>query len=43
METIVAHDIVSHNSSLCFTGDTMITLFDGTFEQIEKNYTRCKN
>jgi len=35
-ETIVAHDIVSHNSSFCFTGDTMITLFDGTFEQIEK-------
>jgi len=34
--TIVAHDIVSHNSSFCFTGDTMITLFDGTFEQIEK-------
>ena len=35
-ETIVAHDIVTHNSRFCFTGDTMITLFDGTFEQIEK-------
>jgi len=35
-ETIVAHDIVSHNSSFCFTGDTMVTLFDGTFERIEK-------
>tara|TARA_Y100001972_G_scaffold21160_1_gene25100 strand:+ start:91 stop:2769 length:2679 start_codon:yes stop_codon:yes gene_type:complete len=32
--TIVAHDIVSHNSRFCFKYDTMITLADGTYEQI---------
>ena len=34
--TIVAHDIVSHNSSFCFTYDTMITLADGTYQPICK-------
>jgi hypothetical protein len=34
--TIVAHDIVSHNSSFCFTYDTMITLSDGTHQPIIK-------
>jgi len=35
-ETIVAHDIVSHNSSFCFRYDTMITLSDGTYQPIIK-------
>ena len=35
-ETIIAHDIVTHNSRLCFTYDTMITLADGTYQQICK-------
>ena len=39
-ETIVAHDIVSHNSEpefcgRCFIGHTMITLPDGTYQRIE--------
>ena len=34
--TIVAHDIVTHNSRLCFTYDTMITLSDGTYQPIIK-------
>jgi intein/homing endonuclease len=34
--TIVAHDVVSHNSSFCFTYDTMITLSDGTYQPIIK-------
>jgi len=34
--TIVAHDVVSHNSSFCFTGDTMITLSDGSYQTMDK-------
>ena len=38
IDTYFTSDILVHNipPGKCFTGDTMITLFDGTFEKIEK-------
>ena len=45
IDTYFTSDILVHNipPGKCFTGDTMITLFDGTYQEIKKCNIRYEN